>query len=93
MRRASAIVVIIGFTPEQVGMPLASAIHTPRVSCSSPDGFATEVAGSAPSGALHIWCALKTGVPPGPIGISFTCAMKASRSSPRVHGAKRWPAT
>ena len=43
------------FTPEQVGMALASAIHTPGVSCNSPDGLATEVCGSAPMRALLIW--------------------------------------
>jgi len=69
VRCATAIVETIGLTPEQVGMPLASAIHTPVVSCSSPDGLATEVCGSSPSRALHIRWALNTGVPPGPIGI------------------------
>ena len=68
VRRASAIVVTIGFTPEQLGIPLASAIHTPATSWSSPFGFATDVCGSLPSFALHIWWALNTGVPPGPIG-------------------------
>ena len=36
VRRASAIVDTIGLTPEQLGIPLASAIHTPVTSCSSP---------------------------------------------------------
>ena len=54
VRRARAIVEIIGLTPEQLGMPLASAIHTPVTSCSSPFGFATDVDGSLPSFALHI---------------------------------------
>ena len=78
--------------PEQQGIPLASASQTPVVSCSSPSGFPTDVCGSLPSFALHIWWALNTGVPPGPIGIWFTLSMKASRSSPRFQGGKGWPA-
>jgi hypothetical protein len=61
VRRASAIVVTIGLTPEQLGIPLASAPQTPVTSCSSPLGLATAVWWSLPSFALHIWCALKTG--------------------------------
>lgn len=68
VRRARAMIDSIGLTPEQLGIPLESAIQTPVVSCSSPFGFATDVCGSLPSCALHIWWALKTGVPPGPIG-------------------------
>jgi len=89
---AKAMAEIIGLTPEQVGMPLASATHTPGVSWSSPSGLATEVCGSLPSLALHIWWALNTGVPPGPIGIWLTFSMNASRSSPRCQGAKGCPA-
>ena len=66
--RARAIVDTIGLTPEQLGIPLASAIQTPVVSCSSPFGFATKVRGSLPSLALHIWCRANTGVPPGRSG-------------------------
>src|SRR5271165_3905403 len=86
------IVDTMGLTPEHLGIPLASAIQTPVVSCSSPFGFATEVCGSPPSFALHIWWALNTGVPPGPIGSWFTFSMNASRSSPRFQGGKGWPA-
>jgi hypothetical protein len=67
VRRARAIVDTIGLTPEQLGIPLASAIQTPVTSCNSPFGFATDVCGSLPIFALHIWWALNTGVPPGPI--------------------------
>ena len=48
VRWASAMIVIIGFVPEEVGNALASPIHTPGVSCSSPYGFATLRCGSAP---------------------------------------------
>ena len=43
-----------GLTPEQLGIPPASAIQTPLTSCSSPFGFAADVCGSLPSFALHI---------------------------------------
>jgi hypothetical protein len=92
VRRARAIVDTIGLTPEQLGIPLASAIQTPVTSCNSPLGFATDVSGSLPSFALHIWWALNTGVPPGPIRSWLIFSMKASRSSPRFQGAKGWPA-
>ena len=54
VRRASAMTDTMGFTPEQQGIPLASAIQTPVVSYSSPFGFATQVCGSLPNLALHI---------------------------------------
>ena len=38
-------IVIIGLVPDEVGNALASPIHTPGVSCSSPYGFATLVCG------------------------------------------------
>ena len=43
VRRASAMIVIIGLVPEAVGKALASPIQTPGVSCSSPHGLATDV--------------------------------------------------
>ena len=54
VRRARAMADTIGFTPEQLGIPLASAIHTPVLSCSSPFGFATEVWVTAQLCAAHL---------------------------------------
>ena len=53
VRWASAMIVIIGFVPEGVGNALASPIHTPGVSCSSPYGFghARLRVGAHPAGA------------------------------------------
>ena len=52
-------IVAIGFVPEALGNALASPIQTPGVSWSSPQGLATEVAGSRPIRQLPIWCAEK----------------------------------
>src|SRR6476469_5605575 len=59
VRRASAMIVSIGLTPEAVGKALASPIHTPLVSWSWPQGSATLVAGAPPSLQLPIWWAVK----------------------------------
>src|SRR5207302_3717957 len=48
VRCASAMIETIGFVPLGVGNALASPIHTPRTSWSSPHGFATEVCGLLP---------------------------------------------
>ena len=54
VRRASDITVNIGFVPDAVGNALASPIQTPGVSCSSPQGPATDVCGSEPIRQLPI---------------------------------------
>ena len=74
---------IIGLTPLAVGSALASPMWTPGVSCSSPHGFATEVAGSSPMRQLLIWWAEKSRKPPARSGTRCIAAMNASRSSPR----------
>ena len=57
VRWASAMIVIIGLVPEAVGNALASPIHTPGVSCSSPYGFGHAVCGSVPIRQVPIWWA------------------------------------
>ena len=52
-------IVTIGFPPGAVGNALASPIHTPAVSCSSPRPSATDVSGSVPIRHDPIWCAVK----------------------------------
>ena len=54
VRWASAMIETIGFVPDAVGNALPSPIHTPGVSCSSPHGPATDVAGSVPMRQLPI---------------------------------------
>ena len=83
VRCASAITEIIGLVPLAVGIPLASPMYTPGVSCNSPDGLATEVCGSLPSRQLLIWCAETSSRPPARSGVFCTALMNASRSSPR----------
>ena len=68
VRWARAITVTIGLTPEVVGNALASPIHTPGVSCSSPHGLATLVAGSAPIRHEPIWWAANSRQPPAAAG-------------------------
>src|SRR5215217_3942804 len=55
VRDASAMMVIIGLVPDGVGNAEASPIQTPGVSCSSPRGSATLVAGSMPIRQVPIW--------------------------------------
>jgi hypothetical protein len=55
VRWASAMIEIIGFVPLDVGNALPSPIQTPGVSCSSPQGLATDVCGSAPIRQVPIW--------------------------------------
>ncbi len=50
----------IGLVPEEVGKALPSPIQTPLVSCSSPQGPATEVSGSSPIRQVPIWWALNS---------------------------------
>ena len=59
---------IIGLVPVEVGKALPSPIQTPGVSCSSPQGSATLVAGSVPIRQLPIWWAEKRRMPPKPSG-------------------------
>jgi hypothetical protein len=82
VRCAIAIVEIIGLTPVAVGSALASPMYTPRVSCSSAHGFATDLAGSVPMRQLLIWWAENTRCPPAPSGMRCIAAMNSSRSSP-----------
>ena len=82
-----------GWCPDAVGKPLASPIHTPGVSCSSPQPFATLVAGSLPIRAEPMWCRLNVAWSYGSSEASRTRATKSSIDSPesRVHGSIwRW---
>ena len=85
VRWASAMIVIIGLVPEEVGKALASPIHTPGVSCSSPHGSATLVGGSVPMRHVPIWCAANSLKPPARSGTRSSRSMKRSRSSPTRH--------
>src|SRR4051794_17573102 len=80
---ASAMIVTIGLTPEAVGKALASPIHTPGVSWSSPIGFATLVSGSRPIRQLPIWWAVKIPNSRGASEWAVMASVNASRSSPR----------
>ena len=85
VRCASAMIVIIGFVPEEVGKALASPIQTPVVSCSSPQGPATLVCGSFPIRQVPIWWAENRRKPPAASGTRCQRAMAGSRSSPGRH--------
>ena len=54
VRRATAMIDIMGFTPGAVGRMLPSPIHRFRTSWDSPVGFAAEVFGSRPTRAEPI---------------------------------------
>ena len=73
VRRARAMIVAIGFVPggAREGAE-ASPTQTPGVSCSSPHGFATEVAGSRPIRQVPIWWAEKVTNSRGTIGLGVT---------------------
>ena len=75
-------IVIIGFVPDDVGNALASPIQTPLVSCNSPHGPATLVAGSVPIRQLPIWWAEKIACSRGASDPAVAWSMNASRSSP-----------
>jgi hypothetical protein len=50
-----AMIVIMGFTPLDVGNALASTTNNPRTSCDSPVSPTTECAGGLPMAQLAIW--------------------------------------
>ena len=71
-----------GELAELIAREMGSPIHTPGVSCSSPRGSATLVAGSLPIRQVPIWCAENRVAPPARSGSRLARAMNASRSSP-----------
>ena len=75
VRWASAMIVIIGLTPDEVGKALASPIHTPLMSCSSPHGPATLSSGSVPMRQVPIWWAEKIACSRGASEPSVTLSM------------------
>ena len=84
-------IVAIGLVPDAVGNADASPIQTPGVSWSSPQGLATEVAGSRPMRHVPIWCAEKVTYSRGLISSALSAPMKSSRSSPRVQSGALQP--
>src|SRR5437773_12188932 len=87
---ASAIIVIIGLTPDDAGKRLASATYAPGKPNTAPSPSQTADALSEPIRHVPIWCALNSGSRLGAVGAALTSLQNLSIETPdsRSHSSR-----